>query len=187
MARYDPYDRGDNPLRLDIDRLPMQATRPAARTKPAAAPAKKKVAAPASPPRRPEPTTTGTVNPRMAPVQSLPPTFGPAAQPSEGLIPEVQGPPIPSGLLAGPTPAILNNLPPPPPVNPIGGERGPGLPRYGVPPDLQREPPGPNPALTPTQTTGADQMGASLMNYLRSQLFNQGKPFDPNQPSGSIY
>ena len=45
-------------------------------------------------------------------------------------------------------------------------------------------------ALRPTQTTGIDQAGAGLMDYIRSQLFNQGKPlpkFDPNQPSGAIY
>ena len=61
MARYDPYDRGDNPHRIDIDRIDMPRSKPSAKpkaggaSKSAAAPAKKK-AAPASPPRRPKET-----------------------------------------------------------------------------------------------------------------------------------
>jgi hypothetical protein len=45
MARYDPYDRGDNPWRSDIDlppRLPMPATAPRAARAMRAAPVKKK-------------------------------------------------------------------------------------------------------------------------------------------------
>ena len=112
MAKYDPYDRGDNPWRPDIDVLDMPRSRPAAKPgagKAAArpAPAKKKAKSPASryastaaQPAQPIPPLD--VEPLLAPDRNLPPVpmgppippeLLPASQPSEGPMPS-------TGLLA---------------------------------------------------------------------------------------
>jgi len=211
---YDPYARGsDNPWLGNLDMPRSNPTAKPGASRAAALPAKKKKSNLAADPDLKglrwqdgkitrEPTTTGSVPlpPRRPPVTGnpvgpnadigvpLPPVrpfeLTPGAQPMEQAPPGAMGPP--TGLL-GPRPPGAMNLtrspaealqplaPPntPPPVQPVMNSAAN------------------NPAvLRPTQTTGIDQAGAGIMDYIRSQLFNQGKPlpkFDPNQPSGAIY
>ena len=185
---YDPYDRGDNPWRSDfgVPRMDMPKSQPSARpgtSRTAALPAKKKSNLAADPDLKGlrwqdgkitrEPATTSSTAPAPRKFTGTRDTFvAPEPPPRPPAAPAVT-----SGILA--TPPILNNLPPPPPVNPMGGERGPGLPRYGVHPDLQREPPsiaGPAPPPDWLKRLFAGGNGN-----------NPGQTFDPNQPSGSIY
>ena len=193
---YDPYSRGDNPWLGNLD---MPRSNPAARPKAGGAsktaPAKKK-AAPAeryaSTKGGGPGTGVGSVVPPRRPLE-----FSPAAQPSEGDYPpppRVTGPEVTAPLALPPAemgtptshPNIQGGLLQSMPLKSPAEQLQPVGPAAPSPLPFANSPAG-NPALQPTQTTGADQMGASLMNYLRSQLFNQGRPFDPNQPSGSIY
>jgi hypothetical protein len=190
MARYDPYDRGDNPW---IGNLDMPRSNPSA--KPGAGRASKTAPKKKEPPLDPNLRwTSGKITRDAGPGTGLP-KVGPAgaAPPRPVGIGETQGPPIPPELLLASQPSE-GPMPMPPPPDPVvtGGILGgppPGAdPRSARAAELAAGPAPPSPmpimnsaannpaALRPTQTTGADQMGASLMNYLRSQLFNQGRP-----------
>ena len=161
MARYDPYDRGDNPWRANLDTLDMPRSKPSAKpkaggaSKSAAAPAKKKTA-PASPPRRPKETVPELpiapvsdrnlpelgAMPALPPVpeaRSMPELLTPPPAVPGGSPLEAQGPPIPAGLLAGPTPGYR---PPESARSMMGGifDTGPIDPRTAPPAPIQGGP-----------------------------------------------
>ena len=201
MARYDPYDRGDNPLRLDIDRIDMPKSKPAAKSG-GGRPAPTKTAKKKKPAERYASSGEGLDQPlpRLA--------LGPAAQPSEGpfppsaIPPRVTGPEstaklnialpdvpdipastdISSGLLA-PTPPVgpglgsflrsqLFNQGQPVNDGAMRPERSTPMTSGFVPAGT---PPG-GPVVTPPPQPQMPIMQPELWNFLRSQLFNQGRP-----------
>jgi len=210
---YDPYSRGsDNPWlgNLDMPRSNPTAKPGASRAASLSAPAKKKKSnladdpdlkdvrwtngkitrdppatgsvAPAAPPRRP------AAPPGLPPIGPDAPTrpfeLTPGAQPMEQAPPGAMGPP--TGLLGPRPPGAMD-------VTRSPAEALQPLAPPDTPPPAQQimNSAANNPtALRPTQTTSLDQTGAGIMDFIRSQLFNQGKPnpkFDPNHPSGAIY
>ena len=209
---YDPYDRGDNPwiANLDMPRSNPTAKPGASRAASLSAPAKKKKpvdpelldpslrwtngkitrdppatgsVAPASPPRRPAPAPGGlpAIGPE-APTRPLDLPPPPRVTGPESTAP--MGPP--TGLLGPRPPGAMD-------VTRSPAEALQPLAPPDTPPPAQQimNSAANNPtALRPTQTTSLDQTGAGIMDFIRSQLFNQGKPnpkFDPNHPSGAIY
>jgi len=199
---YDPYDRGDNPWIANLDMPRSNPTaKPGASRAASLTPAKKKK--PVDPELLDpslrwqsgkitrDPTTTGTVPlpPRRPPATGnpvrpnadigvpLPPRrpfeLTPGAQPMEQApdapmpprrpmdVGETQGPPIPGGLLAGPSPGAMRPERSTPLVDTVPTGAPPGGPVVNTAP--------PTGAPTPMMDPG-------FLNFLRSQLFNQGKP-----------
>lgn len=168
------------------------------------------------PPRRPVGLGKEQFGPPM-PMQGppIPAELRPASQPSEGpMTPEVQGPPMPmprrvtgpesTAPLGGapvplppPRPPGIGDLPPPISTGVLGGPNPGAMRPERSTPMVDTVPTGAPPGGPVVPSAGGPPTGAptpmmqpGLMDFLRSQLFHQGKPvpkFDPNQPSGSIY
>jgi hypothetical protein len=199
---YDPYDRGDNPWRTNLDTLDMPRSRPKAKpgagrassTAPVATKKKAKPKTAPMPPRRPgfgARDLTDAAQPSEGPfppelgampslpdapeARSMPELLTPPPDVPGGLPLEAQGPAIPGGLLAGPTPGYR---PPESARSMMGGifDTGPIDPRAPAPAPIRGGP------GTPFDTGPVTPM--PMPDWLRRLFAGGGAPPTGGMPTG---